>query len=146
MAVEGVAHLSLRTHRSCVVLGFMTIAMVMVTSGCSTPPATDPPGALALWGELKPIVSVKELMRDMIDPVADNIFDAVGTVTTSKGNVETAPRTDEDWDKVRIGAVSLAEGIYLLKIPRPFAPPGDDNKSSGPDAAQLSPAHIKAPR
>jgi len=144
MAAEGVAHLSLRTDQSCVVLGLMTIVIVMVTSGCSTPPPKDPPRALELWGELKPIVSVKELMRDMIDPVADNIFNAVGTVSTSKGNVETAPRTDEDWDKIRVGAVSLAEGIYLLKIPRPFAPAGDENNSSGPDAAELSPAQIKA--
>ena len=29
-----------------------------------------------------------------------------------------------DWEKIRIGAVTLAEGVYLLKIPRPFAPPG----------------------
>ncbi len=83
-------------------------------------------------------------MRDMIDPVADNIFDAVGTITNYKGSVETAPKTDADWDKIRVGATSLAEGSYLLKIPRPFAPPGDENNSSGPDAPELSPAQIKA--
>jgi len=41
--------------------------------------------------------------------------------------MEKAPKTDEDWEKVRIGAVTLAEGVYLLKVPRPFAPPGDEN-------------------
>ena len=83
-------------------------------------------------------------MRDMIDPLADNIFDAVGTEITAKGTVETAPKTDEDWAKVRIGAVTLAEGVYLLKIPRLFAPPGDENNSVGPDAPELSPAQIQA--
>jgi len=97
-----------------------------------------------LWGDLKPAVSVKELMRDMLDPAADNIFDAVKVVTTKNGSVETAPKTDEDWEKIRIGAVTLAEGVYLLKIPRPFAPPGDENNSVGPDATELSPAQIKA--
>ena len=93
---------------------------------------------------MTPVVSVKELMRYLIDPLADNIFNAVGTVMTAKGTVETAPKTDEDWEKVRIGAVSMAEAAYLLKIPRPFAPPGDENNSTGPDAPELSPAQIKA--
>ena len=90
------------------------------------------------------MVSVKELMRDMLDPASDDIFNAVRTDISAKGTVETAPTTDEDWNKVRIGAVTLAEGVYLLKIPRPFAPPGDENNTTGPDATELSPAQIKA--
>jgi hypothetical protein len=38
----------------------------------------------------------------------------------------------------------MAEGAYLLKIPRPFAPEGDENNSAGPEPAELSPAQIKA--
>ena len=34
----------------------------------------------ALWGDMKPIVSVKELMQDMIHPASDFIFDSVSTV------------------------------------------------------------------
>ena len=47
-------------------------------------------------------------MTDLIDPASDNIFNAVGTVINAKGTVETEPKTDEDWAKVRIGAVTLA--------------------------------------
>src|SRR5262245_56769986 len=97
-----------------------------------------------LWGEMTPIVSVKELMRDLIDPLADNIFNAVSTVMTMEGTIETAPKTEEDWDKIRIGAVTMAEGAYLLKVRRPFAPDGDMNNSVGPDAAELSPDQITA--
>ena len=93
---------------------------------------------------MKPVVSVKELMRDMLDPVSDNIFNAVATVITEKGIVDTEPKTDEDWQKIRIGAVSLAEGASLLKVRRPFTPPGDLNNSTGPDAVELSPAEITA--
>ena len=95
-----------------------------------------------LWGDLKPVVSVKELMRDMIDPLADNIFDAVGVTLDNGGATERTPQSDEDWEKIRVGATTLAEGAYLLKVVRPFAPPGDVNNSTGPDAAELSPDQI----
>jgi hypothetical protein len=100
--------------------------------------------AVTLWGDMKPVVSVKELMKYMIDPIADNIFDAVGTVVTTKGVEERGPRTEEDWDKVQTGAVTLAEGAYLLKVPREFTPAGDHNNSEGPEAVELSPEAIKA--
>ena len=132
------------------------IVIASSTFACSSKPAPadsrSPASSVAaapsapqprLWGDLKPVVSVKELMRDMIDPASDYIFDAVKIVYTKKGAVETVPKTEEDWDKIRIGAVTLAEGVYLLKIPRPFTPPGDENNSKGPDATELSPAQIK---
>ncbi|HUR32937.1 MAG TPA: hypothetical protein VM032_04025 [Vicinamibacterales bacterium] len=125
--------------------------LALLASACSSPaPPPAPPDAAnqpspqALWGDMKPIVSVKELMKYMIDPVSDNIFDAVGTFVTKDGMVDRVPKTDADWDKIQTGAVSLAEGIYLLKVPRPFAPPGDLNNSTGPDAVELSPAQITA--
>src|SRR5690242_18402950 len=114
-----------------------------LTAACNaSPPPTvahapgkpePPPPHAELWGDLKPIVSVKELMRDMIDPASDFIFDSVSSVSTKKGTVETFPRTDKDWEKVRFGAVTIAEGVYLLKIQRPFTPPGDNNNSEGPE-------------
>jgi hypothetical protein len=94
--------------------------------------------------DLKPIVSVKELMENIVDPIADNVFDAVGADVTAKGIVETRPTSDEDWAKVRIGAVTLAEASNLLKMPRPIAPPGDKNNSNGPNAPELSPEQIQA--
>src|SRR5258706_1774220 len=112
--------------------------LCLLATACSSPPPPPPPTTSPrLWGDMKPVVSVKELMRDMLDPVADNIFNAVSSVTTTKGVVDTVPKTDEDWDKIRVGAVSLAEGAYLLKVPRPFTPSGDENNSLGPDAVEL---------
>jgi hypothetical protein len=120
----------------------MLLTVVACGAGCSRPSA--PPPKPALLGDMTPVVSVKELMHDLIDPGSDYIFNAVGTVVTKDGTVETAPKTDEDWDRLRIGAVTMAEGAYLLKIRRPFAPPGDLNNSTGPDATELSPDEITA--
>jgi hypothetical protein len=128
----------------CLAIGAGLFVLGVSASTCSSTKTSNAPARVPeLWGDLKPVVSVKELMRDMIDPVADNIFDAVSTKATEKGVVEQVPKTDADWEKIRIGAVTLAEGVYLLKIPRPFAPPGDLNNSIGPDAVELSPAQIR---
>jgi len=124
---------------------FGLFAIAVLTSACSSPkPTPAPPGGPQLWGDITPVVSVKEVMRDMLDPASDFIFNAVGTRSTKNGTEEWEPKTDADWDKVRVGAVTLAEGVSLLKIPRPFAPPGDENNSTGPDAPELSPAQITA--
>jgi hypothetical protein len=127
-----------------VVCAGLLVAALCAPDCSSSAPAPAPPKTLALWGDLKPVVSVKELMRDMIDPASDNIFDAVNVVSTWQGTVERIPKTDEDWNRIRIGAVTIVEGVYLLKIPRPFTPEGDQNNSTGPDATELSPAQIKA--
>ena len=127
------------------VIGVAAVAYVAVAAAsCSSPkpaaPAANPIGRT----EMKAVVSVRELMRYTIDPISDNIFDAVTYESTKKGVVETVPKTDEDWEKVKIGAVTLAEAIYLLKLPRPWTPPGDVNNSTGPNPPELSPAQIQA--
>ncbi|HEV3140158.1 MAG TPA: hypothetical protein VGY57_06565 [Vicinamibacterales bacterium] len=130
----------------------VSTGLFALTAACSaSKPAAPAPASSSqpapraeLWGDLKPIVSVKELMRDMLDPASDFIFDSVSSVSTKKGTVETYPRTDKDWEKIRIGAVTIAEGVYLLKIQRPLAPPGDNNNSGGPEPLEASPAEIKA--
>jgi hypothetical protein len=140
------AHANVRVVIVASVLSLAAITM----SACSTStPATDrqPAGTAtrsALIGDITPVVSVKELMEGMIDPIADNIFDAVWWDNTAKGVVEHRPTTDEDWEKVKVGAVTMAEGIELLKVPRPWAPPGDVNNSLGPNPPELSPTLMQA--
>src|SRR5712691_4511606 len=114
---------------------FLYLALVMIAvagSSCSPPSssradskstsAQAPPQAPMLWGDVKPVVSVKELMRDLIDPIADNVFDAVSVIVTTSGQREKAPKTDEDWARIQMGGVGIAEGAALLRIRRPFAP------------------------
>ena len=129
---------------TCAGLVLLSATIAACSSSKPTPQSADTQKTTALWGDLTPVVSVTELMKYMIDPVADNIFNAVGSTVTKHGIVDVEPKTEEDWDKIRIGAVSLAEGAYLLKIRRPFTPPGDENNSTGPDAVELSAAQITA--
>jgi hypothetical protein len=133
---------------------FVLCFLAVLTATCSSPskparpaadaPISEIPPTGPMWGNMSPVVSVKELMRDLIDPLSDNIFESVSITITKQGTVEKAPSTDKDWERIRIGAVAMAEASYLLKVPRPFAPQGDDNNSEGPDAPEISPAAIEA--
>jgi hypothetical protein len=64
----------------------------------------------------KPVATVKQLMQATIDPSADVIFEAVGTVVTSSGVEEIAPKNDAEWANVRNHALTLAESGNLLMI------------------------------
>jgi hypothetical protein len=129
----------MRTHGRFVATASLLCFYALAVSMCASKPAAT----AAMPADLTPYVSVKELMENMIDPQADNIFDAVVTDISLTGIVETKPVTDEDWATVRQGAVTLLEGTNLLKIPRRVAPPGDTNKSIGPNAPELSPEQIQ---
>jgi hypothetical protein len=112
---------------------FMFLA-TLTAAQCSRQDAAPP------QSELTPVVSIREVMTNIIDPLSDNIFEAVGVDVTAAGAVETAPKTDEDWAKVAQGAIVLAEGANLLKIPRRVAPE-HDNVSKNP--GELPPDEIQ---
>jgi hypothetical protein len=127
-----------------VIAGAWLAASVACSSSKVEAPAATPAPSVPAAPTMTPVVSVKELMRFDIDPAADFIFDAVQYDATTKGVSDIYPKTDEDWEKVKIGAVSLAENIYLLKVRRPWAPKGDVNNSTGPNPPELSPDQIQA--
>ena len=65
-------------------------------------------------------------MHDLIKPAADTLFTSVRIVVDKPhGTVEQGPKTDADWEHIRSAAVTLGEGVYLLKIRRPIAPADD---------------------
>ena len=87
---------------------------------------------------MTPIVSVQELMHDVLQPVADTLFTSVRVVVDRDGTVEEGPETDADWENLRSAAVTLAESVYLLKVPRPIAP----EEGRVRDATELTPTEI----
>jgi hypothetical protein len=61
--------------------------------------------------------NMKDLMLNVIDPAADGLWEAVGTVITLEGRFEKAPQTDDEWAGVRASAIQLAESGNLLMLP-----------------------------
>jgi len=77
----------------------------------------------------------------MVDPSADVVWNAVATVTTESGMEDRAPRTDEEWLKVRHHALIVAEATNLLMVPgRHVAAPGE--RSDNPKV-ELHPEEIE---
>jgi hypothetical protein len=86
--------------------------------------------------------TIKDLMESIIDPSADALWGAVGTVLDKEGVHETFPKTPEEWLDVRRAAVRIIEGANLLMMPgREAAPPGTKSEVPG---VELEPAQITA--
>ena len=64
----------------------------------------------------KPVATVKQLMVSTIDPAADVLFEAVGTIISANGVEEIAPKNDEEWAIVRDNALIVAEAGNLLMM------------------------------
>ena len=62
-------------------------------------------------------VTLQDAMNHIIDPEADVIWHATGTIATKQGVIENYPRTDEDWDAQRRAALRLLEASHMLLIP-----------------------------
>ncbi len=91
--------------------------------------------------DYRPTATVEEIMRTLIDPSADAIWDAVVTDATAEGIVEIRPETADDWAMLRRHAVTLAEATNLLAIEgRRIAAPESRSELPGidlhPDAIQ----------
>ncbi len=61
--------------------------------------------------------TVQDLMEGIIDPSADVLWDSVAYIASTRGIEDRQPRTDEQWQKVRYGAITLIEGANLLSMP-----------------------------
>ena len=81
-------------------------------------------------------------MDSIVDTNADVVWLSVSTVSSEKGLIETRPKTDDDWAKVRHGAIALAEAANLLMIPgRHVARPGEKSETPG---VELEPEEMEA--
>ena len=126
-------------------VGLVLASFGITQSACTqaAPPAaaattTAPPSPIA------PVGTVKQIMKGIVDPSSAAIWDAVSTESGPKGDIEKAPKTDEEWARLEGQALTLAEVANLLKMPgRVVAKPEEANAKSQPDAPELTPVQIE---
>jgi hypothetical protein len=88
---------------------FLLSIGAVLLAGCGGP---DPP-------PFRPVADMKQLMNDIIDPAADEVWDASGTIVTKEGEEERGPKTAAEWAEVRKSALVLTEaGNLLMMVPR----------------------------
>lgn len=122
------------TRKSVLTRNGLTPALVLLAGGfaaCASEPASV----------MEPTATVEELMRSMIDPAADAVWDALVIEATADGIVETRPETEGDWLRLRRHALTLAEASNLLLVEgRRIAAPASRSELPGidlhPDAIQ----------
>src|SRR5712692_7982004 len=56
-----------------------------------------------------PSASVKQIMKGIVGPSANTVYNAVGSTVSAKGVEERAPKTDAEWEAVGDSAAALIE-------------------------------------
>src|SRR5215510_6818931 len=98
---------------------FLLLSGVLFFLGaCSaSEPKTAPPQT-----EFRPTATIKDIMDSIVDPSADELWEAVSTTVDATGVHDRFPKTDEEWKAARRNAIRLIEGSNLLLIsPRQVA-------------------------
>ena len=115
------------------------LTMAGISCGAEAPVAEDTVEVVPVF---QLTASMEEIMRYMIDPSADAVWDAVVTVVTAEGVVTTEPQTSDDWLMLRRHAVTLIEATDLLLLQgRRVAAEGSRSELPGVD---LEPEQIEA--
>ena len=97
----------------------VAVALLLV-AGCAQP---TPGEEVSI--DYRPTASIEEIMDAVIDPSADEVWDAVVTIIDINGIREEFPETDEEWAAVRRAAIRVVEGSTMLLVPgRRVARPG----------------------
>lgn len=63
---------------------------------------------------VRPVATVDQVMDAIVIPSSQAIFDAV---VYENGELVTAPRSDDDWFRLQMHAIALAEAGNLLLLP-----------------------------
>ncbi len=110
---------------------------VLSLAACSPPPAAESTPAPAY----KPVATLQEIMKAVIDPNIDAIWNSVASISSAEGEEERRPQSDEDWQRLHQHALNVAEAGNLLLIEsRPVAKAGVETSTGG---AELSPQAIQ---
>jgi len=92
--------------------------LAFVLSGCRTAPTSE------TLPSYRSYANTQEIMKWILDPATDVIWDSAGTVITAEGRIELEPTSDEGWERVRVNAAIVAEAGNLLMF---------SGRAKGPD-------------
>src|SRR5262245_51127540 len=62
------------------------------------------------------VANVKQIMRGIVGPSANVVFESVSTTVSKAGIEEKQPKTDEEWAAVGSSAAALIESANMLTV------------------------------
>ena len=117
------------------------LGALLTVSACQSSASTPAPAPAPAQPVYAPTATIKDNMLSIVDPAADVVWLSVTTVQSSAGTVDTAPKNEEEWKKVRQGAIALTEAANLLMMPgRHVAGPGEKSETPG---VELEPSEME---
>lgn len=93
---------------------FLILAACAALASCQQQPAADKVLAQAKFNSELPM---SEFMGHLVDPAAFLYWDNSGVEITEAGERERYPTTDEGWDVLVTGAITLVEAGNALQLP-----------------------------
>lgn len=91
-----------------------TLAIAVALAACAK---TEDSPVAATPSPIKLTAGIQDIMKDLIEPAAEFLWESVSTTTTAAGEEEKQPRTDEEWAEVRKQALIIAESANLILLP-----------------------------
>jgi len=61
-----------------------------------------------------PVASVKQIMKGIVGPATDRVFDSVQFIITASGTEAKAPKNDQEWEAVGNDAAAIIESGNLI--------------------------------
>jgi hypothetical protein len=72
------------------------------------------PAAAAAAPPPPSVATIQQIMRGIVGPAANVVFESVSTTVSAAGIEEKQPKTDAEWLEVSSGAAALVESANLL--------------------------------
>ena len=92
------------------------LCATMVGCNKSDDPAKDVSNEASAAPTLQLKANTAQLMNHILDPQADIVWAAVGSIVTKDGEQQLAPKNDAEWTVVRNAASVVAETSNLLLL------------------------------
>jgi hypothetical protein len=85
----------------------MIVAVALLAAGCGRAAADGQP-------TFEPVATTRDVMDAIVVPDSQAVFDAVGYVN---GELTRVPKGDDQWNRLRLRALAVAEAGNLLLMP-----------------------------
>jgi hypothetical protein len=128
----------MRTLHWIVVLVLAVVITAFAAQRIAAQRLAAPPQVLA------PVGAIRDVMKGIVEPSSNVIFQSAGYTVTATGVNDLRPTNDDQWSNVEHNALMLAEAANLLKMSgRAVARADDTAPSTSEEAPELKPAEIE---